>query len=391
MIYIIVICYLLFLIYTYDMHHRRQKNVHFWILFIFFTLLAGLSYRLGVDCIRYENHFYNFNFSVDILDLFNRKQGVSGEEPLWVLVNRTCYLLFKDFQVMKFFIAVFVNGTVFWFLRKHSPALYTSILLYFLLTFANLNFEALRESLAICFFLIAFDKLDGSKRGYIKYFLYVIPCFLCHRFGFICFIFPLFLRVNYSRNFIFFLIASFFAIPLLSSFLSSFIEFNLMNAIFNDRLDRLAESNTYGFHEMNIWGYMELLVLTLLPLLVVLRYYKDGKYLSFALVYVIVVLMTTGAFTILFRVNDYLVFPTIIALSGAIKNAIYHNNYSFQKLDILKNGLVAKVCLVIFLGFNLYSFIKSKEFVMYYPYASVITKSEDPTREAFYSTLIYNY
>lgn len=391
MVYIFVILYLLFLIYNYDIHNHRKKSFHFWTLMVFFSLMAGLSYRLGVDSIRYEMHFYNSYNVGGVGNLFSGELGVSGEEHLWALFNRICILLFGEFQMMKFILAVFVNGTVFWFLRKHSPALFTSILLYFLLMFANINYEVLRESMAISFFLIAFDKLDGSKKGLINYFLFLIPALFCHRFAFICLIFPLFLRVNYSRNFIFFLIATLIIIPFLSSFLNSFIEYNLLNEIFNDRLERLATSDTYGFHQMNIFGYIELFVLTLLPLLILLRYYQDGRCMSFALVYIIIILMRAGSLTILFRVNDYLFFPTVIALSGAIKNAVYHCDYSRQPIHLFKNGMIATVCAILFVGGQVKDFVQSDDFVMYYPYASVITKEVNKERETYYSYLIKQY
>ena len=358
---------------------------------MFFSLMAGLSYRLGVDSIRYEIYFYNSYNVGGVENLSIGELGVSGEEPLWALFNRICFLLFGEFQMMKFILAVFVNGIVFWFLRKHSPALFTSILLYFLLMFADLNYEVLRESLAISFFLIAFDKLDGSKKGLIKYFLFLIPALFCHRFAFICLVFPLFLRVNYNRNFFLFLLAVLFVIPFISSLLNSFTEYNLLNEILNDRLERLALSDKYGFHQMNIFGYMELFVLTLIPLLILLRYYQDGRFMSFALVYILIILMRAGALTILYRVNDYLFFPTIIGLSGAIKNAVYLHDYSRQPINLFKNGMIATTCAIMFIGGQVKDFIKSDDFVMYYPYASVITKEVNEERESYFSYLIKQY
>lgn len=49
------------------------------------------------------------------------------------------------------------------------------------------------------------------------------------------------------------------------------------------------------------------------------------------------------------------------------------------------------LCILLFFVNSINKIISSEDFVMYYPYSSIITKDTDRDRERFYMDLIRNY
>lgn len=392
MIYLAIIVYIIILIYSFDIRHLKGGEKHLVVLLSIFICLAGLSYRLGIDTLRYEEKFYYFTFPISFTELFGGKFSMIQEnEPLWVLLNRTCYVMFGEFQYMKFIIAAFVNCIVFWFLKKYSPAFYTSVLLYFLLVFANLNYQILRESIAVCFFLIALDRLiDGKhtgKKRYVLYYLWIIPALFSHRFAVLTLLFPLFLSIKFNGRFFAVLLVTILAAPFMGQIVNYISGGSFLNEFLLESMTYYSENDKYGLHSLNIFGYMELFVLTVIPYLIAIRYYKNDVFLSLSLLYLICVILDTASFSIMYRFNNYLVFPMIITMTGAIKNAVYDKNYEFQTVRAFKSHTIAVLCVTIFLGVHMIRFVTSEKFAMYYPYSSVITKEINADREAIYSRI----
>lgn len=380
MLYIAIIIYILLLINRYDAKQLTGGDRHYYALFILLTGMAALSYRMGIDPIRYEYYFDNNYQHLNLKTLFSDYDSSSSSEPIWKLVNYFWYVTTHNFQWVKATVAVFVNSVVFWFIKKHSPVKFTSILIYVLLIYVSYSFEVFREAISVSFFLIAYDKLCSGK-GYKSYYLWIIPALFCHRFAFITLFFPFVSKIRYNRGFIIVVLGAIILSPILFKVLDSVVSMNILNMVISGRIEGLAESETYGMTHRNIFGFIEMCLYTIIPLLILLRSSDDDNFKSCSLLYIIVFILKSTSFVILYRINNYLAIPLIVALSTGINNSIYKRD-SFRVPTLLNSRAISTICVAIYLGFIVKNFVSSETFCLYHPYHSIITKEIDMERES---------
>ena len=374
----------MYLVRTYDANGKPVNKKHYYFLLVVFILLSGLSYRLGVDIVRYQEYFENGYYSKLEFNSLFEVSTEWGQEPLWVLVNWFFYHFTGEFWIMKLAIATFVNIVIFSFIKKHSSAPYTSILLYFVFgAYFQLNFQVLRESITISLFLIALGKLTGSSKGLIKYYLIIIPAIFFHRFAILALLFPLLSFIKISRIFYIILGLLLISIPFLSTILDNVLDLRLLNMLFGVSVRNYQESEMYGMLTMNIFGYIRLFVLYILPMVFLLKYSKKDYILSLALLYVVILILRSSSFVILYRLNNYFVFPLIIALADSFSKIIYKKKYG----STLNTYVLSCFCAIVLLFSYVYRTVSSEEFVMYYPYSSILTMEQDKERELFYMSL----
>lgn len=386
MIYIAVLLYLIYLIYRYDYREisSGQKG-HYYFLMTVFICIAGLSYRLGGDTIMYERYFYDYTGPNGFSGLFADDMFITTREPLWVLLNSTVLSLFNDFQFLKFIISVFVNGTIFWFIKKHSKVPFTTILLYAVFAFFSYNFQILRESLAISFFLIGFDRFVCSeKRKYIKYLIWIVPAVLCHHMAFIAVAYPLFSYIRGGKKF--------YVILAVIAGLSSII-----NILFGEMLSSLAfvedisdvaeyyyeheyygESTASGF---SIIGTIAWLVLDIIPILIFVSKSNESICKSVGLAYIIIIVLKTTSISILLRIAGFIFIPAALSISEGISNTIYATNANIKKASV-----IFVLILFVMIGEKIRITYLSPQFDEYYPYSSVIFKNTDAAREQKYQS-----
>lgn len=156
---------------------------------IWLILLSGLAYQVGSDIPGYMYEYYSLSFKKinSISDIINFKDN---RQPFWVLLEYSCHAISDSFWFFKMVIAIVCNWSISRFIYKHSLYPFVALLFYCLILFFNLNFNALRQSLAIAFFLMGYDSLVEKK--WIKYYCFCICALLFHSSAFICFLLPLF-------------------------------------------------------------------------------------------------------------------------------------------------------------------------------------------------------
>ena len=384
MIYLLLIIYILFLIKKYDTKSHFDKS-HYRILLVLFILMSGLSYRLGIDTVRYENTFDTaFNTSFDWNSIFSY-EGSWSNEPLWVLLNWLVYNTVGEFWVLKLIVSCFVNITIFWFIRKHSDTPFTCVLLYFILgTFFQLNYQVLREAVAVSFFLIAFDKLISGKVGLIKYFIFLLPAILFHRFALVSFLFPLFVNFRYGKRYYISVLIVFLITPVFSYLMDSFLNIQFLNLVLGESISGYKESIMYGITTRNIFGYITIALFSVIPLVLLLNNSKRDQIQSLSLLYIIVLILRMSSLVILYRINNYLALPFIISFASSISNSCYKKSFALSRISLMNSITPFVICLIIYMGTSIRQMVTSDEFVMYYPYSSIIDKSMDPDRESFY-------
>lgn len=381
MIYIIIILLLLYGISQYDAKDKSGSDKYYLFIWLVFTLVAGLSYRLGVDVIRYEDSFGYYSGSLRLSDLLDY-EGYSGSEPLWQLLNWIVYHTFGEFWVLKLAISVFVNSVIFWFIKKHSELPFTCVLFYFIFLFFQLNFQILRESIAIAVWLIALDGLINDKK-IIRYILLVAVASLFHRFAFVAVLFPLIMYFKNDWKFVLLVAVLLVVTPFLSELFSSMFSMDLFAIGLNSRLEGLIDDETYGITSRNIFGYIEMMLFHIVPVILIIGNSRQDKFQALGLGYVVLTILRMSVFVILYRLTNYLFFPFAIALTSSLNNGLKYNDFSMQKLSFMRSKKMTLVILLLYIAVYIKGFVFSDNFVMYYPYSSIITKTVDSAREAF--------
>lgn len=374
--------------YIYD-YKQYNSKWNYYFLCILFILVSGLSYRLGCDTIRYQHWFEtDFNTPFDLNLFFNSSNvGGSAQEPLWLISNWIFYNLFGKWWIFKTVIAAFVNITIFSFIKKYTQVPYTAIMLYALLYYFEINFQVLRESVAISLFLIGLKYIISDNKVLWKYYFFIILASLFHRFAFIGVFYPLLINLKYDGRLLLIIIVISIIIPYVAILLNSIVDLGLLNSLLGERVQDLVSSKTYGSNSRNIFGIIEMLILLVLPSLLLLKNNNDSPFLSLALVFVIIMIFRMTSLTIIYRINNYLFFPFAIALSSSINNSIYRLNYKRQSFAICKSYLMSFICILMFVGSSVKDIITSQDYIMYYPYSSVITKEEVLQREIYYQDM----
>lgn len=198
MIYIVTVVVLFFFSIYFDLPgHSRSKsaNICYYGTLIWFICLSGFAYNVGSDIPDYMYEYDRFStYSIrsfkDIIDFEEDRQ------PGWVLLNYICHAITPNFVLLKLVISVFCNVVIFRFIRKHSKAIFISILFYGIVLYLHINFNSIRQAIALGFFLIGVDYLIEKK--WIKYYLSVFLAFLFHSSAVILVAIPflLFIPIN---------------------------------------------------------------------------------------------------------------------------------------------------------------------------------------------------
>lgn len=375
MIYIVIIIYLVICSLTYDfIKSNKGKKVNFFIILIVLILLAGLRYRVGGDTLRYIDMYEyiptikNFSFNDTIFGKF---------QPLWTLLSSLTKSISPNFIVLQIILALIVNTTMLFFFKNNTKYYFTAILLYFLYFYGNLNFEILRESLAISMFLISIKYYKQSK--WILYYICVIIAFFFHYSAIILFFLPLIKKINLRLYYL----------------LLIFIVGASLNTLFMKNLSVFTgfggfSESVLGYEDYNytLFGLMSLLILYVL-----IPWGIRKINVSLGVKQEIYPLLSTylflGAMTSLFyifsRFLNYMT-PVLIIFIAESTHAIFINNL----LKRIRGLIITILLLIITTSYTFKYFTSISDIVpnarwwcVWYPYYSVLDPQEDQTREIF--------
>ena len=382
MVYFIAILYCLILIYSYDIKHtKRGFQFHYYALLAYVVCVVGFSYRLGMDSVGYSVYFDRMD--TDIRYVLKHIDEYRYE-PLYVILECITKNIWNDFACLQVVVALFVNGTLFWFLRKHSPMFFFSILVYFIYNFWNFNFEIKRESIAVSFFLIAIDQLLSNQntwKSYLKYVLFCVPVFLSHKFGFFVLLFPLCFKLRITKSF-YISLAVFFVISLAAS--SYFKEFlltvsKLLNIYGQEAGTGYLNSEIYGEGGLSIIG---LITGIILPMMVIHGANRKctPRIMSLSLFWVIVIILQSEVF-IFYRLTNYLL--PFVFVSYA---------YAFERIIRKEaNNVIYALIMFAVLFVQVYGRTHKIMYIRYYPYSSIFTKEINNEREAEFDRIDFEF
>lgn len=381
-IYIIILLYLLFLTYKYDVKKSKQYfKVNYIFSCIVLIIVAGVRYRIGYDT---SNYMESYKYAPSLSDIINGLQFYG--DPLWMYIIAISKEIYNDFFVVQIFQAIIVNVAVFWFVKRHSPKPFLSILLYFLLLWWNLCFEAMREAIAASFFLYALDAILFNK-GLKAYYLRVWPAIFAHTFGFVTLLFPF---IKYLK------IKKYTIILFLAIFIFSFyIKDNINNIISllemtsdmaMDKATKYFDSDTYGESNWNINGIISMIIGGILPCLSIIIILKNKKNLGknnlipFVFVYLCIVILRLQI-PIFFRFLNYFELLVIVAFTQAIY---------LERITIKRQIAYFSMFMMVFMrmySLNAYDVgTLVKAYRRYVPYNSIFQRNYNKESETIFSS-----
>ncbi len=428
MLYFFIFLLLFILSYRYDYAGRKNHFfVWFFVAYIILVSLAGLRYRIGVDSIRYES-FYKM---ITGFDRFKWSDlSTTRFEPLFYLFATACKTVTSDFTFLQFAHAAILNGVIFWFFYKNTKHVFTGIFMYYLILYFPLNTEVLRESLAICCFLLAWPSF--VKGRWWLYILLILIGSGFHTGAYLMLILPILWLPGIRQIFTFgrrTIICC--AALLLIGFSISAIFFNLIQVLsMTDNVSSLAER--YGSNEI-MDGNIQSLASAILLLVKFVGYpafalwllsrdykmssrklnreisredneeeieelecerqeleqeHKINKKIEFMAMMGIYVTVLNIFIAILYRFNNYFFIFGILAISKVMYEPIWTKSGKKLKLSFAKWFLIIIPMLLISLnGLIVGKANKSgtlRQYMRIYPYSWRLDPQDDDDREALY-------
>jgi len=377
MVYFVIVFILLILVYKYDyLEHETGKNFWFFFVLLYFILLAGLRYRVGMDTIIYMTYHRSWPdiYSIDITELFTE---VSKFQPLWLMYVALLGGISRDFVLLQFTNAIFLNTVILYFLRGTTKYLFTAIFFYAILYYLEFNFEILREAISIGFLLLAIPAYHKNK--WLSYYVLTIVAYGFHGSAGITFLFPLMKLVQVNYKTVLFL----FVVPLLSTYIVGTLS-GLPSKLVALYLYLYSDFNYLA--NLNLMGYMSYFLMNfILPIGLVFYYKKltDKDFKFEGLIYLMVVVgMIALELPILNRLRNYMYIFYAVLLAEIVMKTIKSPRITFKMITV---GVI-----VFLLVFRIYtnmtlpaSWRKNDQFMnysRYYPYYTILEPKKDPVR-----------
>lgn len=375
MIYLFIFLLLLFCSYNYDvLNSQIGKNFTYVIICFVLIATATFRYRVGGDTLNYI-WFHDYIPDFFNIDFFNKIDGVKSEIG-WRFISSFAKIISDDFYWVQFIQSTFVNISLFVFFKRHSKYYFTCVLFYYIFFYLYLNFEILRESIAISIFLLIGLKYLLQKR-YLYYTLTVLVAMLFHTSAFILFLMPFLLTFSSKKyNYFYWCTAIYFFGTILSPIFYDFLKSGIGISFLSDKFEVYLEYN------FTLYGKIMAYFLYIVFPLVIYRYTKeyDVQLSRFLIIYAILGALTS-IFTIFFRFINYLT-PILILQLTMLFIIILRNKkdqFSFQ------HSLFYLTFIIVFSNLKIFTLVDTEYnirwYSYWYPYYSIFEEKEDPDRE----------
>ena len=393
MIYLVTILLILFGIYFYDYRKYKEGRLICWCLLCFILIcIAGLRYRLGQDTLTYIQDYASLH-PVSQLKVSDFEK--TRFAPAFVIVTSVFKEFTQEFTFFQFFQSAVVNIIFFWFFYKFSRNIFFTALVYFFYLYFLLNFQQMREALAVCVFLLAWPFFRDGK--WLRWYAASFLAFLFHMSAIMMFFLPLIGLPFIKQLFVFgkrtwIVCAGVVAFSIvMQALLFKYLE---MLAFSPSMLERIKnyEHNALGGSILNIYGVVgTLFQYVLYPVLALyflqkrrrVSQKKFDKFNAFVLMSVYVALFSISV-TIIARFNNYFFPFAILALSDWL--------FGYFKTNGKKVTLRLVYWAIIFLPMFCFHISGTyfndmnrsgtlKTYMVYYPYASVFDKDLHPKTE----------
>ena len=396
MVYLVVLLLILFGIFWYDYMRHKTGRILLWVLICGFLIcIAGLRYRLGQDTLTYIGDYAAIHPISQIRgDDFVRTRFAPG----FVVVSSIFKQFTSDFTWFQLFQAAVVNSVLFCFFYKHCRHIFFAALVYFFYLYFLYSFQQMRESFAVCVFLMSWDFFRQGK--WLLWYIASIIGFLFHMSAIMMFFLPLICMPGLRQLFIFgkrtwFVCVGVFVFSIIVQ--AVFFKYLEIIAISASMLERIRnyQHNYLGGSILNFNGmigtffqYILYPVLSLYFLQKLRSPRRENssefrKFDAMVLMSVFVAVFSISV-TIMARYENYFFPFAILAMCDWL--------FSYIKVKRKKLRLRLVYWVIIFLpmfAFHISGTYFSdmnrsgtlKAYMVYYPYTSVLDKSSDPKTE----------
>lgn len=388
MIYIFIIFFLSISIYLYDIKNFLYKKNEFfvWVVLLLWATSA-FSYRLGSDVIHYMYEFDKETptlFSISSDYIFN----TYSRQPGWQLFVSFVKTIFPSFTFLKIIHAFIVNSIIASFIFYRFEKKFTGLLCYFAFLYFPLNFEVLRESISVVFFLLSVEYF--LKKKWLIYYAYITIAISFHISAIPLLLLPIMTCVcNSRKKVILILIISIVFTISLGISKDLFYNLSLIESLRDKTTYYLSDSPGNGLMSFsNIINYILNIVM---PIFVLIRSCsKNDKffiYSPFICTYVLIYSISLQL-PIFYRFNNY--FNIFYFLSYIYFFTIILEVYSVREHIQLRR-------LFYVFGIFLFCFFKLSVLALpignipgyyrFYPYSSIFTREVNSSRENIYRYL----
>lgn len=394
MIYIITLVILCLFIYKFDLGdgNKNDARICYNIMTVWLIVVSGFAFQVGADIPRYMREYDLFS----IQSVFGFSDIISfkdNRQPLWIFLEYLCHSISPDFVLFKLVIAIICNWAVSHFISKHSNYPFISLLFFCLLLYLNLNFNALRQYLAIAFFLIGYDFL--VDKNWVKYYSFATIAFLFHYSAIFLFLLPVIHLISISRRSvniisIILIVSVFFILRLdLLNILYSFIIAN--SGLFTEEMSELTESYLGGNLEAgraNINGMILIALQVLVVIFIVVANMRNSVksqslILKLLIIYAILIILNRAVPIIFTRYMQYFeIFYCCMLPSAFIPICKRIARSSFIPFLII--ALLSIMPVHTLMSENKRSGIPLIK--QYSPYYSVFNPKVDPVRNAYFGS-----
>lgn len=398
-IYIVILFCLMYGILKYDrqvLNTRANLNYDIGYRFYIFvvcimTIVAGLSYRLGIDTIYWMNEFEDYpnlaNFKITELNSYVR-------EPGWVLLNVISKSIINDFFLIKCLSAIAINIPIAILIYKFSRYHFTLLLLYYVTYWLAFSFENIRETFALSIYLFAIiDYLEFKDNK--RYLIRAFPMVFFHQFALVPFLFTYLCTLLKSKKAIYITLFMVFVMSFsIMQLFGDFVElFGYVSSNASERADAYLNHDQYGLHSFSLQGAILYLMLNIvIPIVVMFDLLRRNEREKAAIMIFYVIIGVAGYYlNIVSRVAHYMaIIYLVFVLNYIIEVKSRRRIMSILfTLSIIINIALKNIPIFIkpdesFFGSNV------KYDVRYVPYHSILTKEKDSKRESFYRATVHD-
>lgn len=390
MIYIIFFLTTLFCIVRFDFCITRndllkkrtskfyisKRRFLFFVLFVLMVLYTALSYRVGSDIGRYMYDFEHIRWS----DFDFKKISLSDRQPLWILFQLISKSILDNFVFFRLLSSSLVLYAFYKYIYDETPLLFSSLIFFFILMSFDINFNILRQALAIASFIVSCRYI--KKRKYVKSLFFILISVLFHNSAFVLLIVPLLCLIDVKKHFnIYFCILSIICIAILYLPQDNFA-FNLLFMSNDETLSTLSSSYLSGEYGTSSFSLIKMIIHLILFYFIAKFYNKSGASscdLMFLYLYIFF-FIASASIPIMGRIKYYFTIFYVIAVPKSIF-------YFLREFNVRNLKLVYLIAISMFL-FNptRYYFLENPRInvpngIQYYPYYSVFNPRISPERE----------
>lgn len=225
---------------------KFKYELLFIVFFTFFILNAFQSYNVGVDLYRYQATFVNVESVNSFSSFVNYYKNIG-----YTAVSYIVFHTFGSFEVLLFIYSLFVNISLYKFIKKYSVNFGLSILILIGLNIFDFSFSAISQMTSMCILLYSFDFV--VKKDLSKFIVIVIFASVFHNTAPI-FIFFYFLYNISSNKYIIYIVT---LIPILTSIFLNPLYVLTHKFIYDEKSDLIMQR----YQETGIGGILIMLVL----------------------------------------------------------------------------------------------------------------------------------